>query len=385
MKWKVVFLVLGLALLAGASLGGYRLWRWWSRPNFARDGGVILTYAIDEEASPPDSYQLDDLLDRIRRRLDPGGFDGVEVRSAEAGLVEILLPRFSPEAVESVKAVLARRGQLEFRIVANRTDDGAGLLAAEAWLNNEDHRGQLEERERRAKPPPPPRDLDSGSLLFPVKLASGDEEQHRYSWVELGKSELFSLGLNAEALKETPVIKALVERALKKHTTFTPPQLDRAQALMYVRKITDWSRRSEKDEKLGKTLEFFVLLRDPQKGQEVTGDFLERAAEGHPGDGDRAIEFSLNREGGNRFYDLTSNNRPTGDPLTGFHRHLAIIFDGQVYSAPRLNEPIRAHGQITGRFTQEEVQDVVRILRAGALPALLKPEPVSETTVGPSR
>ena len=64
-------------------------------------------------------------------------------------------------------------------------------------------------------------------------------------------------------------------------------------------------------------------------------------------------------------------------------RYLAIILDGNVYSAPRINERIPGgRAVITGQFTVEEARDLAIVLRAGALPA-----PVvilEERTVGPS-
>jgi len=51
-------------------------------------------------------------------------------------------------------------------------------------------------------------------------------------------------------------------------------------------------------------------------------------------------------------------------------------------SAPSLNSPIRDSGQITGQFTKDDVNNLVSILRSGALPATLKPQPVSENTMG---
>src|SRR5262249_2079684 len=47
-----------------------------------------------------------------------------------------------------------------------------------------------------------------------------------------------------------------------------------------------------------------------------------------------------------------------------------------------LNSPIRSSGQISGDFTKKEVDTLVTILRAGALPATLKSQPVSESTMG---
>src|SRR5262249_54221962 len=63
-------------------------------------------------------------------------------------------------------------------------------------------------------------------------------------------------------------------------------------------------------------------------------------------------------------------------------RHLAIIFDGQIESAPSLRSPIRTQGQITGDYKQQEVDEMLRILRAGALPATLKKKPASENSMG---
>ena len=93
-----------------------------------------------------------------------------------------------------------------------------------------------------------------------------------------------------------------------------------------------------------------------------------------------SVNFKFNSRGGDLFYDLTSANRP--NPNGSFFRHLAIILDDFIVSAPRLNEAIRSEGQISGNFTQKEVDQLVNILRSGALPATLKPQPVSENTIG---
>ena len=66
----------------------------------------------------------------------------------------------------------------------------------------------------------------------------------------------------------------------------------------------------------------------------------------------------------------------TGDDSAN-KRHLAIILDGLVMSAPTINSKITHSGQITGDFTRKEVDSLVNILRSGALPATLKPQPVS--------
>ena len=80
---------------------------------------------------------------------------------------------------------------------------------------------------------------------------------------------------------------------------------------------------------------------------------------------------------------------PTGTRIFGevteqnVGKRLAIILDGTVYSAPRINERIPGgRAVITGQFTVDDARDLAIVLRAGALPA-----PVvilEERTVGPS-
>src|SRR3989304_2239377 len=61
---------------------------------------------------------------------------------------------------------------------------------------------------------------------------------------------------------------------------------------------------------------------------------------------------------------------------------LAIILDGTLYSAPVIRDRIPGTGIIEGNFTQDEVNELIAIMRAGSLPADLELE--METMVGPS-
>lgn len=90
--------------------------------------------------------------------------------------------------------------------------------------------------------------------------------------------------------------------------------------------------------------------------------------------GEPIVSFRFNQRGAQRFGELTRAN--VGKPF-------AIVLDNEVISAPVINEPILGGtGQISGRFTVEEANDLAIVLRSGALPAKL--QIVQETTVGPS-
>ena len=85
-----------------------------------------------------------------------------------------------------------------------------------------------------------------------------------------------------------------------------------------------------------------------------------------------SIEFSAT--GARIFGEITDQN---------VGRHLAIVLDGNVKSAPRINERImQGSAQITGQFTYDDARDLAIVLRAGALPAPVAV--LEERTVGPS-
>lgn len=88
-----------------------------------------------------------------------------------------------------------------------------------------------------------------------------------------------------------------------------------------------------------------------------------------------AVAFSLNPEGGRRFERVTQEN---------IGKEIAIILDDRVISSPVVESAIPAvsGGIIRGRFTIEEAEDLVVMLRAGALPAGIRY--LEERTIGPS-
>ena len=86
------------------------------------------------------------------------------------------------------------------------------------------------------------------------------------------------------------------------------------------------------------------------------------------------ISFTLNSEGAELFGDFTGKS---------VGKHLAVVLDGKVYSAPVINERIGGGaGQISGNYTVEEAKDLAIALRSGALlaPIFL----MEKRSVGPS-
>jgi preprotein translocase subunit SecD len=117
----------------------------------------------------------------------------------------------------------------------------------------------------------------------------------------------------------------------------------------------------------------YVLEREPF----LTGDMLENATASRDVQYNTpVVHFELNRRGGNRFLDFTSQH--VGD-------FLAIVLDREVMSAPVIRDRIGASGQIelgNAPDAMAEAQDLALVLRAGALTAPLAI--MEERTVGPS-
>jgi len=89
--------------------------------------------------------------------------------------------------------------------------------------------------------------------------------------------------------------------------------------------------------------------------------------------GSYEVNFTLSTDAARRFGPFTEQN--VGRPM-------AIVLDRKVVSAPVIQSRIEDSGRITGRFGQQEANDLALVLRAGALPASIRY--LEERTVGPS-
>ena len=110
-----------------------------------------------------------------------------------------------------------------------------------------------------------------------------------------------------------------------------------------------------------------------EKRRVITGRDLKNASPSQGQFGQPVVSFLLGAEGARAFGEATAANVGRG---------LAIVLDGVVVSAPRINSRITDSGVIEGDFTPEEVQDLVTTLRSGALPAGILY--LEDRTVGPS-
>lgn len=122
------------------------------------------------------------------------------------------------------------------------------------------------------------------------------------------------------------------------------------------------------------------VAEDPYIDTGLTGRYLTRAelvfgqASGGGLANEPIVSIQFSSEGGDLFEEITRNN---------VNETLAIFLDGEVVSAPRINEPITGGSAIiSGNFTPEEARDLVQNLNFGALPLPISLQ--STQTIGAS-
>jgi preprotein translocase subunit SecD len=105
----------------------------------------------------------------------------------------------------------------------------------------------------------------------------------------------------------------------------------------------------------------------------VIGRDLRSAKRAQDQYGAPAVGFSFNNQGASKFERFTAAN---------IGKRLSIVLDDRVVSVATIQDVISSDGIIHGRFTIEEVDDIVLVLRSGSLPAPMKY--LEERTIGPS-
>ncbi|MBR6087352.1 MAG: protein translocase subunit SecDF [Prevotella sp.] len=106
----------------------------------------------------------------------------------------------------------------------------------------------------------------------------------------------------------------------------------------------------------------------------LEGDVVTDAKDEFDNFGRPCVSMSMNNEGSRLWAQLTKQN---------VGKAIAIVLDGVVYSAPRVNGEISGgNSQITGNFTIEDTKDLANTLKSGRMPAPARI--VQEEVVGPT-
>ena len=136
-----------------------------------------------------------------------------------------------------------------------------------------------------------------------------------------------------------------------------------------------WGAKPAEFDTKGQIYELYAIkVTEPSGRAPLEGDVIVSAKDGFEQAGSPCVTMEMNSDGARRWAQLTKMN---------IGKAIAIVLDGAVYSAPRVNGEISGgNSQITGNFTIEDTKDLANTLNSGKMPAPTRI--VQEEVVGPS-
>jgi SecD/SecF fusion protein len=337
-------------------------------------GGVVLVYEVDRELSKPSRMQT--IIARVNEHLNVGGGEKLEARPGQDDQIEVTLPAGTdPARVERAILDLRTTADVTLHNAGKRTEDGKTVLvySVDQQQKSVDMDKLIAAVGRRINPSGV-KELtirQYGAEQLEVIIPEIDEREVDQIKRRISTSGLLEFRIVANERDDKDIIKAAAKSPGRdvyigghlagRWVQLGPEMKDVAGATV------------RQTESRGKE----ILVRiDPFN---VDGRYLDRAAPGFD-QGSLAVNFSFDTTGAEKFGQLTKRNLP--DPATpDFKRRLGIILDNVMLSAPNINSAIYGDGQITGNFTQEEVEFLVGVLNAGSLPASLRPDPISQQRI----
>ena len=300
-------------------------------------GGTILVYEIDttklSAGGEGQRIVSEDLVEPLTRRINPSGTQEIVIRPYGESQIEIIVPEVDQREVDRIKALIAEAGILRFAILANQAD----------------HQPEINLATEQAESPNP-----GVATSEVVKTPDGEIVA---LWANVDREEVDG--------KKGPMrvdVSGSLVRDPSNGKIIQLPVSGEAQ-------IAAWVDASG--------LSGLEVLMKVDSLLDITGEDLAFAASTFDENGAPAVSFNLTDTGSGRFFALTSNNAPSGSR----QRQLGIILDDNLLSAPNILQPIRKEGRITGRFTRQEVEQLVQILKAGQLPAALAEQPIAENQI----
>ncbi len=296
------------------------------------DGGTNLVMQVDRVATAASGKKLDtktmqEMVSAINKRINPSGTEEVTVRLVGNDRIEVIVPGDNAERTQQIKNQITNLGNLEFCLLANRNEDQKLIDLAE----------QIE------------RDRGPGAR----EIYRNDELVAK--WREPGISQI-----KEKISKEDPIERA-AENGKK--------QIGLNDDVVY-RKVV----RNGKE-----LIEFLVVC--PKADRRITGEYLTNCSQGQAEDGGSTVDFEFNSRGSALFAQLTGQHLQA--PGAGFETRLAILLNDEIQSAPTFHDRLDSRVQIKGTFSQDEIDELIAVLNAGALSVPLLKEPANEFTISP--
>jgi protein-export membrane protein SecD len=347
-------------------------------------GGMHLVVEIDDTNLSDDAKK--DAMDRVirilRNRIDQFGVAEPVIQEQGDRRVIVQLPGL--QDAERAKLLIGRTALLEFRLVRENDEVGRVLRDLDEALKGVEVIGsRIDSTEAGVTPDAEGEPFDSLGISSAAQSGADTTESETTPFDTLIPTlpgtedvEVPLRGISEDAPFTSYLLStfggALVVDERNREAVDLLLATPQAQTVMPRQSTFLWEEEAKQVEGGG----FGRLLYLTENTPTLSGKNLVNATT-RPNPDDPStlnVAFQLDREGALIF------SRFTGDNIG---RRIAIVLDYMVSSAPTVQTKIPGgEGRITGRFTDEEANDLAIVLRAGALPAPV--EIIEERTVGPT-
>ena len=344
--------------------------------------GKVSPQSSDAEVEKAIRASVQDAIDNsfnvVRTRIDKFGVVQPNIQKLEGqqGRIMVEMPGISQP--ERMRKMLQGSANLEFWETYNSEEIAPYLQQLDTRLANGDHEVEAKDSVAADSSKNEVAKAEPAKAAPKLNLKKGDEAKSKINAEKQSAAAIKAHPLLARlqlvpgqglstvgyaSVRDTAAINKLIHSALAK------------QVLPSDLKLL-WSAKPADHLNVKNIYELHALKVTTSTGRApLEGDVITDAKdEFEPTTGAPCVSMKMNTEGARRWAQMTKAN---------VGKAIAIVLDGVVYSAPRVNGEIDGgSSQITGNFTIEDTKDLANTLKSGRMPAPARI--VQEEVVGPT-
>ena len=344
--------------------------------------GKVSPQSSDAEVEKAIRSSVQDAIDNsfnvVRTRIDKFGVVQPNIQKLEGqqGRIMVEMPGISQP--ERMRKMLQGSANLEFWETYNSEEIAPYLQQLDTRLANGDHEVEAKDSVAADSVKKEVAKAEPAKAAPKLNLKKGDEAKSKINAEKQSAAAIKAHPLLARlqlvpgqglstvgyaSVRDTAAINKLIYSALAK------------QVLPSDLKLL-WSAKPADHLNVKNIYELHALKVTTSTGRApLEGDVITDAKdEFEPTTGAPCVSMKMNTEGARRWAQMTKAN---------VGKAIAIVLDGVVYSAPRVNGEIAGgSSQITGNFTIEDTKDLANTLKSGRMPAPARI--VQEEVVGPT-
>ena len=344
--------------------------------------GKVSPQSSDAEVEKAIRSSVQDAIDNsfnvVRTRIDKFGVVQPNIQKLEGqqGRIMVEMPGISQP--ERMRKMLQGSANLEFWETYNSEEIAPYLQQLDTRLANGDHEVEAKDSVAADSAKKEVAKAEPAKAAPKLNLKKGDEAKSKINAEKQSAAAIKAHPLLARlqlvpgqglstvgyaSVRDTAAINKLIYSALAK------------QVLPSDLKLL-WSAKPADHLNVKNIYELHALKVTTSTGRApLEGDVITDAKdEFEPTTGAPCVSMKMNTEGARKWAQMTKAN---------VGKAIAIVLDGVVYSAPRVNGEIDGgNSQISGNFTIEMTKDLANTLKSGRMPAPARI--VQEEVVGPT-